>query len=97
MPAPYKTNDQEWNEVWVFIDTLDIIEYIRRYQKENGNIDDLRKFMEYIAEHCHYTDVSCENIFRNITPGDFEDYLYINYRNDLTFEYVTRMRIKYED
>lgn len=94
MPAPYKLNDDrledEWNAAWKFIDTLDLLKEVKLYSGSNNILYSTSDFMEYLEYKYPMKDTT---LFNCISPGDFEEYININYKGRLSIDVVTRIRV----
>ena len=76
-------------ENWEFIDTIDLIPYIEKY-------DDMYDLMEAVNNDCSEQvkdDPSMEgNVFNWITPDELAEYIY----NKYNIKYYEKISIKYE-
>lgn len=101
MPAPYTLHDErleeEWNRAWKFIDSLDLVDYVWSYTNIKGPIDKLYDFMEYVEYKSGWTSKKYLSLFNCISEGDFEEYLYQNYRDKFRFETKTILKIRLDD
>jgi len=94
MPAPYKLNDErledEWNQAWRFIDTLDLAKEVRMYIGNKGYLYNIGDFMEYLDYKYPRKDTT---LFNCISIGDLEEYINVNYKGKLSIDVVTRIRV----
>lgn len=78
---------QAWNDVWCFINTIDVPSEIDKY-KGNASCNHviLYDFMEYLNDKYPYNNGMFESIFDGISAFEFEEYIEYKYNIKTTEE-----------
>lgn len=90
-----ENSENAWEDVWNFINKLDIPLEIEDYKLETGYYPiEVNNFMHYLEEKYPYQNCVFESLFDGVTTYEFVDYLEYKYNKEMKISEETQLFIQ---